>query len=200
MPTPASTTVSGPPGMPMDAEPVGRWNTVQQALHWLIVALILVQGGIGLVMVELPKRPSVFAVYNLHKSLGLSLLALALLRLGWRLSHRRPPRLPMPDWQQRMSGLVQLTLYILLFAVPLSGWLFDSSTGLRPLFWWGLVRMPSLTGGPAPDWRDSLAGLHEGLFWTLVALAALHAAAALWHHAIKRDDTLRRMLPGRRTP
>lgn len=184
----------------MDAEPVGRWNTVQQALHWLIVALLLVQGGIGLVMVELPKRPSVFAVYNLHKSLGLSLLALALLRLGWRLSHRRPPRLPMPDWQQRMSGLVQLTLYILLFAVPLSGWLFDSSTGLRPLFWWGLVRMPSLTGGPAPDWRDSLAGLHEGLFWTLVALAALHAAAALWHHAIKHDDTLRRMLPGRRTP
>jgi cytochrome b561 len=184
----------------VNAEPVGRWNAVQQALHWLVVALILVQGGIGLVMVELPKRPSVFAVYNLHKSLGLTLLALALLRLGWRLAHRRPTHLSMPDWQRQASGLVQVLLYMLLFAVPLSGWLFDSSTGLRPLFWWGLVRMPSLTGGPAPDWRDALGGLHEVLFWSLVALAALHAAAALWHHAIKRDEILRRMLPGRRIP
>jgi len=186
--------------MPAPIESADRWNTVQQLLHWLIVGLILVQGGIGLVMVGLPKRPGVFAVYDLHKSLGLTILALALLRLGWRITHRRPARLPMPRWQQRASGLVQAALYMLLFALPLSGWLFDSSTGLRPLFWWGVLRMPSLTGGPAPAWRDALADLHQGLFWALVALAALHAGAALWHHRMVRDDTLRRMLPGPRRP
>ena len=186
--------------MPTPIEPTARWNSVQQLLHWLIVGLILVQGGIGLVMVELPKRPSVFAVYDLHESLGLTILTLAVLRLAWRITHRRPVHLPMPRWQRRASELVQTTLYMLLFAVPLSGWLFASSTGLRPLFWWGLVRMPSLTGGPAPAWREALANLHQGLFWALVALAALHAGAALWHHRIVGDDTLRRMLPGRRRP
>ena len=101
----------------------------------------------------------------------------------------------MPRWQQRAAQACTVLLYVLLFAVPLSGWLFDSATGLRPLYWWGLVRMPSLTGGAAPHLRDVFEGLHETLFWVLIALAALHAAAAIKHHVIDRDDTLRRMLP-----
>ncbi len=175
-----------------------RWGALGQLFHWLIVLLILVQGTIGLVMVELPKRPSVFAVYNLHKSLGLTILALAVLRLAWRLFDGRPEPLPMPRWQHLGARVMHGALYVLLFALPLSGWLFDSASGLRPLFWWGLIRMPSLTGGAAPQLRDAFAELHEILFWSLLVLAALHAAAALKHHFIDRDDTLRRMLPGRR--
>ncbi|MDA3915165.1 cytochrome b [Oleiagrimonas sp.] len=175
-----------------------HWGAVQQAFHWLIVLLILAQGTIGLVMVNLPKKPSVFAIYNLHKSIGLTILALAVLRIAWRLFDGRPPHLPMPDWQRRVASLTHGALYVLLFAVPLSGWLFDSASALRPLHWWGLVRMPSLTGGPAPHLRHFAAGLHETLFWCLIVLAVLHAAAALRHHFVDRDATLRRMLPGRR--
>ena len=186
--------------MPLRNE-TDRWGAVAQLLHWGVVALILVQGTIGLVMVELPKRPSVFAVYNLHKSLGLTILALAVLRLAWRVFDRRPAPVAMPRWQQRASQASHVLLYALLFAVPLSGWLFDSASALRPLFWWGLVRMPSLTGGAAPQLRHAFADLHEVLFWCLIALAVLHAAAAIKHHAIDHDDTLRRMLPRwRRNP
>ncbi|GAB3031039.1 cytochrome b [Oleiagrimonas citrea] len=173
-----------------------RWGAVPQLFHWLIVLLILGQGVLGLVMVELPKRPSVFAVYNLHKSIGLTILALAVLRLLWRVFDRRPKPVPMPRWQHLGAEIMHWALYVLLFAVPLSGWLFDSATGLRPLFWWGVLRMPSLTGGAAPHLRELFEELHEVLFWALIALAALHAAAAIKHHLIDRDDTLRRMLPG----
>lgn len=173
-----------------------RWGAVSQSFHWLIVLLILVQGTIGLVMVNLPKKPSVFAIYNLHKSIGLTILALAVLRIAWRMFAGRPRHLPMPDWQRRAAIIGHAALYVLLFVVPLSGWLFDSASALRPLHWWGVVRMPSLTGGPAPHLRDFAAGLHETLFWCLIAVAAVHAAAALQHHFIHRDATLRRMLPG----
>ena len=183
--------------MPLRNE-TDRWGAVPQLLHWGVVALILVQGTIGLVMVELPKRPSVFAIYNLHKSLGLTILALAVLRLAWRLFDRRPAPVSMPRWQHRASQASHVLLYVLLLAVPLSGWLFDSATGLRPLFWWGLVRMPSLTGGAAPQLRHTFEELHEILFWTLIVLAVLHAAAAIKHHVVDRDDTLRRMWPGTR--
>ncbi len=184
--------------MPLRNEP-DRWGAVPQFLHWLIVLLILVQGAIGLVMVDLPRRPSVFAIYNLHKSLGLTILALVILRLAWRLYDRRPVPLPMPRWQRRAAEAMHAALYVLLFAVPLSGWLFDSSTGLRPLYWWGQVRMPSLTGGGLSEaWQHRLATLHETLFWLLIGLAGLHVAAALKHHVIDRNDTLRRMLPRRR--
>lgn len=180
--------------MPLRNSP-HRWGAVPQLFHWLIVLGILVQGTIGLVMVELPKRPNVIPVYNLHKSIGLTILALVVLRLAWRLFDRRPPELPMPGWQRLVSRTAHVLLYALLFAVPLSGWLFDSASSLRPLFWWGLLRMPSLTGGPDSQIKQFAGELHEVLFWSLVAVAALHAAGALKHHFIDRDDTLRRMLP-----
>lgn len=173
-----------------------RWGAVAQTAHWLVALLILVQGVLGLVMVELPKRPNVFAIYNLHKSLGLSILALALLRLLWRVFDRRPLEPPqMPRWQRTVSRATHHMLYLLLFAVPLSGWLFDSATALRPLFWWGAVRMPSLTGGPVPALRRIGGDLHATLFWILVAVTAIHVAAALKHHVFDRDNVLRRMLP-----
>lgn len=176
-----------------------HWGTLAKAFHWIIVLLILVQGTIGLVMVQLPKRPNVIPVFSLHKSLGLTIFALALLRLAWRAFDARP-REPatMPRWQAIGARSGHAVLYLLLFAVPLSGWLFDSASSLRPLFWWGVVKMPSLTGGPDKALADTFASVHEWLFWTLVLVAAGHAAIALVHHFIDHDDVLRRMLPQRR--
>ena len=176
-----------------------HWGTLAKTFHWAIVALLLVQGTLGLVMVELPKKPSVITYFTLHKSLGLTILLLALLRLGWRLFDRRPEEpASMPRWQVTGARVGHALLYALLFAVPLSGWLFDSATALRPLIWWGVVPMPSLTGGAAPDLKDVAKEAHEWLFWTLVFVAAGHAAAALVHHFVHRDEVLRRMLPRRR--
>ncbi|HET6546702.1 MAG TPA: cytochrome b [Rhodanobacteraceae bacterium] len=176
-----------------------HWGSLAKLFHWLIVLAILAQGTIGLVMVNLPRRPGIIPVYSFHKSLGLTILALAVLRLVWRAFDRRPAQPPgMPHWQVIAARASHVLLYVLLFAVPLSGWLFDSTASLRPLYWWGLIRMPSLTGGAVPAWKDAAAELHEILFWSLFSLAALHAAAALKHHFIDRDDVLRRMLPRRR--
>ena len=172
-----------------------HWGGIAKSFHWTIVLLILVQGTIGLVMVDLPKKPGVIPVFDLHKSLGLTILALALLRLAWRAFDGRPAfPATMPGWQALAARAGHALLYVLLFAVPLSGWWFDSVDGLRPLRWFGLVQVPHLT---APDraLKDVAAETHELLFWTLVGVAAAHAAFALAHQFIRRDGLLARMWP-----
>jgi cytochrome b561 len=180
---------------------VAHWGVVAKSFHWAIVVLLLVQGTLGLVMVNLPKKPSVITYFTLHKSLGLTILLLAVLRLGWRLFDPRPEE---PTSISRTQVLVarigHALLYTLLFAVPLSGWLFDSASALRPLFWWGLVQVPSLTGGQDAALKDIAKSAHFWLFCTLIVVAAGHATAALVHHFVNRNEVLRRMLPGRRAP
>jgi cytochrome b561 len=176
-----------------------HWGSLAKFFHWTVVLLILAQGTIGLIMVNLPKKPNVIPVYTLHKSIGLTIFALALLRLLWRAFDRRPEEpATMPRWQVIGARIGHALLYTLLFAVPLSGWLFDSSSSLRPLFWWGLVQIPSLTGGKDDAIKAFAEPAHEWLFWTLILVAAVHATAALVHHFHDRDEVLRRMLPGRR--
>jgi len=176
-----------------------HWGGVAKFFHWAVVLLILVQAVLGLVMVELPKRPSSIPYYSFHKSLGLTIFALAVLRLAWRAVDRRPNEVAgMPHWQAIAARCGHALLYLLLFAVPLSGWLFDSASSLRPLYWFDLIHVPSLTGGKDDAIKEFAEGAHEWLFWLLALVAAGHAAAALAHHFFNRDDTLRRMLPGRR--
>lgn len=176
-----------------------HWGSLAKFFHWTVVLLILVQGTIGLIMVELPKKPNVIPVFTLHKSIGLTIFALALLRLLWRAFDRHPEApATMPRAQVIGARIGHALLYTLLFAVPLSGWLFDSSSSLRPLFWWGLVQIPSLTGGKDDAIKAWAQPAHEWLFWLLILVAAGHAATALVHHFFNRDEVLRRMLPGRR--
>ncbi|HVT32407.1 MAG TPA: cytochrome b [Rhodanobacteraceae bacterium] len=176
-----------------------RWGGVAKFFHWATVLAILVQATIGLVMVELPKKPNVIPVYTFHKSLGLAIFAFALLRLAWRALDRHPAYpATMPRWQVVGARAGHALLYALIFAVPLSGWLFDSATALRPLYWFGLFPVPSLTGGRDPAIKEFAEAAHFWLFWLLAAVAAGHVAAALYHHFGVRDDILRRMLPGRR--
>jgi cytochrome b561 len=174
-----------------------RWGPVSQLLHWLIVALILVMAVVGLVMDDLPRTPKYFWVYTAHKSTGITILALVLLRLGWRWYAGSPtPVAGTPTWQHRIAVLTHVLLYALILAMPLSGWLYDSASGLRPFKWFGLFEMPKLVA-PDRDLSDLARSAHEWLFWSLVALMAVHAAAAFHHHLFRGDVTLVRMLPSR---
>ncbi len=175
--------------------PVDRWGGVSQTLHWLIALLILVLGIVGLTMGELPKTPKYFWVYTAHKSLGLSVLALVIARLAWRVFAGAPqPVAGTPHWQERIASATHWLLYVLIFAVPLSGWLYDSASGLRPFRWFDQFEVPKLSA-PDEGVRAVAHFLHEWGFWLLVAVVLAHAGAAFYHHLFQRDATLARMLP-----
>ncbi|HEX7111944.1 MAG TPA: cytochrome b [Mizugakiibacter sp.] len=174
-----------------------RWGTLAQFFHWTVALLIVAQGTIGLTMVAMAPTVAKVKVYALHKSIGLTVLALVLLRLAWRAADRRPADPPaMPRWQVVGARAVHVALYLLILAMPLSGWLFNSAANF-PLSWFGLVHVPSLTGGADPALKALARAAHETLFWILVAVLAAHVGAALKHHLVDRDAVLARMLPWR---
>lgn len=170
------------------------WSALSKALHWLIAALILAMAWIGLTMGGMPNGPDKIATYALHKSIGLSILALAALRLGWRLYAGAPaPVAGTPRWQERIASATHVALYALLLALPLTGWLLNSAAGF-PLQWFGLFNLPSIAA--RDEALHTLAvQTHEALFWALAVLVVMHAAAALYHHLFLGDATLARMLP-----
>lgn len=174
-----------------------RWGPVSQLLHWAIVLLILGQGTVGLLMTEMRISPDKIRIYALHKSFGLTILALAALRLLWRWYAGTPQPVPgTPHWQARIAALTHWSLYALLFAIPLSGWVLNSAAGF-PLQWFGLFNLPAITGKDH-GLHELAEDVHALLFWALVALALVHAAAAFYHHLFRHDATLARMLPRRR--
>lgn len=173
-----------------------HWGTVSKALHWLIVLLIAVMAVIGLTMEDIAGSADKRTVYALHKSLGITILALVALRLLWRLYAGTPTPVPgTPAWQHRIAGLTHFAIYVLMFALPLSGWVLNSASGF-PLQWFGLFNLPHIVER-SHDLHELAEDVHELLFWALMLLVALHAAAAFYHHLFVGDDTLRRMLPGR---
>jgi cytochrome b561 len=173
-----------------------RWGAISQLFHWLIVVLILVMAYLGLTMGDLPNGPRKIDIYALHKSIGLTILALVVLRVLWRVYAGTPAPVPgTPTWQQRIASVTHVLLYALLFAIPLSGWVLNSSAGY-PLQWFKLFNLPAITGRN-DGVHEAAEGAHELLFWVLVVLVVAHAAAALYHHLFQGDATLTRMLPGR---
>ncbi len=181
----------------MSLKNTDRWGATSQLLHWTIAVLVLSIGAVGLVMGELPRSPKWFWVYTLHKSLGLTVLALVLVRIAWRLYAGAPPPVEgTPRWQARLASLTHGAIYVLILAMPLSGWLYDSASGLRPFRWFGLAEVPKLSP-PHEALADAMHETHELLFWVLIALVIGHAGAALYHHFVRRDATLARMLPRR---
>ena len=172
-----------------------RWGSISKTLHWLIAVLILALGIVGLMMGELPRTPKYFWVYTAHKSLGITVLALVALRLGWRLYAGAPQPVPgTPSWQERIASATHWLLYGLMFAIPLSGWLYDSASDLRPFKLFGLVEMPKLAA-PSEHLAHLSHRVHEYGFWLLVLVVCGHAGAALFHHFVQHDATLARMLP-----
>ena len=171
---------------------VDRWGPVTQLLHWLIVIGILTMAILGLTMTELPNSPDKVRLFALHKSIGLTILALATLRLLWRLYAGSPPTI-IPRWQHRLANVSHVGLYVLLFAMPISGWIMNSASGF-PLWWFGLFRVPAIASRDH-DLHELAETTHEFLFWTLILLVLVHASAAIYHHLFQHDATLARMLP-----
>ncbi len=173
-----------------------RYTRTAIALHWLMALLILGLLGVGLTMTALPLSPFKLQVYSWHKWAGVSAFLLVCLRLAWRLGHR-PPALPpgIPGWQRHAAHGLHHLLYLLMFAIPLTGWLMSSAKGFQTV-WFGVLPLPDLL--PRDEaLGDLLKRVHAGLNYGLIALLAAHVGAALKHHWIDRDDILVRILPWR---
>ena len=174
-----------------------RWGAISMLLHWAIVGLIGWLAWLGLTMVDMPPTPAKINAYALHKSLGLTLLALVSLRLLWRLFAGAPKAVPgTPTWQERIASATHWMLYALMFAIPLSGWVFNSASGY-PLQWFKRFNLPAIAGR-SEELAATAIQVHEYGFWLLLLLVLAHAGAAFHHHLFKGDDTLRRMLPSLR--
>jgi len=171
-----------------------RWGVVAQLLHWTIAVLVVVQVTLALMADDLPAGVRKLSLLARHKSVGITILALAAFRLGWRWANPTPG-LPvsLKPYEVTLARASHALLYLLLFAVPLTGWTMSSARGF-PVSWFGFFTLPDLVPKSKPLY-DALVTTHETLAWTLVTLAALHAGAALRHHFIHRNDILRRMLP-----
>ena len=177
-----------------------QWGWVSKTLHWTIALLILGMIVVGFILDELPKSPKYFWVFDLHKSTGLTVLVLMVVRLVWRLVAGAPAPVPGTlTWQHLVATLTHWAIYAMAFLMPISGWLYDSASGLRALTWFGLFTVPKLAA-PDRDLRGAAHDIHEIGVWILLALLTAHIGAALWHHFIVRDRTLVRMLPGQLEP
>ncbi|MBX9931695.1 MAG: cytochrome b [Methylobacterium sp.] len=179
-----------------------RYSLVAIVLHWLSALGILALVAMGLAMTQLELAPMrKFELYQWHKSLGITVLLLTLLCLGWRLL-RPPPALPpgMTKVERRAANGAHILLYGLLIGMPLTGWAVVSASPFNiPTLLYGTIPWPHLpviaTLVDKASAEKLLAVVHAGGAWILIALLMLHVGAALRHHFILRDDTLRRMLP-----
>ncbi len=176
-----------------------RYGAVAQLFHWVIVVLIVTQFVLAWRAEGLSPVAKI-GVLGTHKSVGITILGLAVLRLAWRLFNPIPP-LPAgePHWQKRAAHLSHFLLYALIFITPVLGWLMSSARAFS-VSWFGLVTLPDFIQPSKPAF-ERLHDWHEAMAFTLATIALLHIAAALKHHFFDRDDVLRRMLPLReRTP
>ncbi|MCB2126684.1 MAG: cytochrome b [Rhodobacteraceae bacterium] len=177
---------------PDAARGFGRMTRV---LHWAMAAGTLGTAGLGAYVARMEVGLGNLWLFGLHKTIGISLLALALLRIGW---HRlAPPPGPLPgppEWQMRLAHGTHRALYVLMCAVPVSGWAYGSATGIDTVIF-GRVTVPPIAP-VSPDWEAALVVLHRSLAWMFLALVALHVAGALERAVLRHDGTLRRMLAG----
>ncbi|MFC4160908.1 cytochrome b [Chitinimonas lacunae] len=170
-----------------------RYTLPARLLHWLSALSIIAAFLLALSFDGMPLGLAKLKLINYHKWVGITVLGLVALRLLWRLRHR-PPALPAdtPPWQARAAHVTHGLLYVLMIGVPLGGWLMSSAKGY-PVVYLGLLRLPDLVS-TNQELAAQLRTLHELGAWVLIALALGHAAAALKHHLIDRDDILKRML------
>jgi cytochrome b561 len=171
-----------------------RWGAIAQLFHWLIVALIIVQVTLAEMADDLPDGLRKLRLFAWHKSFGITILILVILRLSWRSLNPHPP---LPDnlkpYERKLAHFSHAALYTLLFAIPLSGWTMSSARGF-PVSWFGFFQLPDLVPKSRPLY-EALVTTHVTLVCVLGAVVALHIAGALKHHFVHKDDVLKRMLP-----
>jgi cytochrome b561 len=178
---------------------LSRYGIIAQLFHWAIVALVITQFVLASKADALPRGVAKLAVLAQHKSVGITILVLAALRLTWRAFNVVPGIPPStPPWQHVAARASHFLLYALLLFVPLLGW-FMSSARNFPVSWFGLVTLPDFIQ-PSERAFEGLHAAHVLMARLLAIVAIIHAAAALKHHFIDRDNVLRRMLPIRLRP
>jgi cytochrome b561 len=168
-----------------------QWGWPSKLLHWLTALLILIQIPLGIYADDLVNSPLKLELFGWHKSFGILILMLAIMRLLWRMAGSIPT---LPDAslaQRRLANLVHSLLYGLMLLLPLSGWLMSSAAN-RPINWFWLIELPALTG-PNKALKEIAEEIHEVSVVLLLVVLAVHIGAALWHHFKLRDSVLKRM-------
>jgi len=171
-----------------------RYGWISVFFHWGVALTVFGLFGVGLYMVDLSYYDALYnKLPHWHRSVGLILFAVVVLRVLWRWWSPPPPPLAShARWEKRLATCVHALLYLLLLALFVSGYLMSTASG-RGISVFGWFEVPSVTGR-VPGMEDLAGDVHEWVAWSLIALVALHAAGALKHHFIDRDSTLRRML------
>jgi cytochrome b561 len=171
-----------------------RYTRTAVLLHWMIAALLFAEFAHGWWMQEIPKQPPGIRAdaFNMHKSVGLLLLALVLVRLGWRLAHRPPVLLPVARWQAVLARSNHVLLYAMMVAMPLSGYLGSVFSGY-PIKWFGLM-LPAW-GWADPAIKELMSSVHLATSWILLASTSLHVAGTI-KHAIAGERVMARMSLG----
>lgn len=172
------------------------YRPAAKLLHWLVAVLLAAQFVVTWLMPDIEPHMAVSPVIMLHFTLGLLVVVLMLVRLVARLQSPPPPPEPgTPGWERVLALGTHRLFYLVLIAVPFLGWIAASAHGL-PVQFLGVLPLPALAPDGA-EWGHQLGDVHGLVMWTMFGLVALHAAAALFHALIRRDGTLRRMLPDR---
>jgi cytochrome b561 len=173
------------------------YTPLARALHWTTAVLLLLLFGLGVSMTRWVPDDQKIRVYSWHEWVGITVFGLTALRLAWRLTHRPPP-IDVPLWEKLAAGVVYVAMYSILVAQPIVGWLMSTAFGF-PVVYFGLIPLPA----PVAEDRalaERLQGVHETLAVALALLFALHLAGVLYHHLVRRDAVLSRMLPSAAPP
>ena len=170
------------------------YDPTARVLHWIIAALVLAQFVVSWLMPDVGPKTRPGTLINLHFSLGVTILTLMAVRLGYRLMHPVPLDMPgSPDWERHVARAGHLLFYFILLAGPFLGWASASAHNL-PVTFYGVFALPDIAP-PKAHWALTAGDVHNYMMWTLLGLITLHAAAALYHHFFRHDNVLRRMLP-----
>jgi cytochrome b561 len=173
--------------------PYLKYGRTAKIFHWLIMVLLIAQYSIGWLMPDIHRGQQPGAGMTFHVSLGMLVLSLIILRFIWRLAHPVAPESSLPGWQRFSSEVVHWMLYLMVLATTISGWLFASFRGWRLSFFY-VLPLPMLASDNAAAGK-AIDGLHQAAEWSLLALIAVHVAAALMHIFVYRDRIMQRMLP-----
>jgi cytochrome b561 len=179
----------------MIARLTAGYTGTAKVLHWLIVALLIAQFTFAWTMPHIGRNTPITTLISLHFTFGVIILAVAIVRLLWRLGHREPePEAEIPPWQLTTARIVHWSLYSLLVVVPLLGWI-NASWRNMSVVMFGL-ELPKLIPSRAPGWQWT-GDVHGVLAnYAMLILVGLHVLAGLYHYFIRRDRVLQRMLPG----
>lgn len=172
--------------------PVVEYTTTAKALHWVIAIAVIGLILVGIGREYMPKGPTRDFVTMLHKATGIVVLVLMIARLGWRLTNPPPPsERDLPRWQVGLSHAVHWSLYAILLAMPVIGWV-GSNAGGRPVSMYGLFDLPMIAA-ENKDFGEQMFTLHGYLGYLAAALILLHVGAALYHRLVRHDAVLARM-------